>query len=136
MANLIKVSNSNYDFTYTIKGETKSFKVSATADGDSIYLMFDKDFFKQFPENKSFEDIDKMRKAGCNGYHFCFDGIGDWKTETAKWRAEYMEETLPCLMIENAEDWWVDINGPYRKESYRVLNPNDTFTAVETFSSK
>jgi hypothetical protein len=121
----------NYEFNYSISGKAGSYKVSATADGDSIYLMFDTKFFQQFPKNKSFEDIDKMNKAGCNGYHFRFDGIGDWETENAKWRAEYMEETVPCLMIENAEDWWIDVNGPYRKESYRVLNPNDTFQVRE-----
>jgi hypothetical protein len=127
MANLIKVSNSNYDFTYTIKGETKSFKCNAVADGDSIYLQFDDDFYKQSPVLKNPIHM---------GYHFRFDGIGDWKTETSDYREAYLEYRLGCLLVPETDDWFSDYNGYTKIESYIDRNPNDKFTAVETFSSK
>ena len=122
-----KVSNSNYDFTYTIKGKTKSFKCDVVADGDSIYLRFDDDFYKQSAVLKNPIHI---------GYHFRFDVIGDWKTETSKYREEYLEYCLGSLLVPETDNWFSDYNGISKIESYIHRNPNDKFTAVETFSTK
>ena len=59
----------NYKFTYTINGVTQSFKLSATPIGDSIYVNFDEDFFKQNRSMRRY-NIQKQMWKLFKGHHF------------------------------------------------------------------
>ena len=121
----------NYKFTYTINGVTQSFKLSATPIGDSIYVNFDEDFFKQNRSMRRY-NIQKQMWKLFKGHHFCFDGIGDWKTQTAEWREGYLYEVVPTLLDKVGEDWVIDSNNGWVDSThYRLKHPNDKFIVEE-----